>query len=49
MKMKFYLNDELPLNKMIEIPSMLIVVRAFFHETNKYYSQVFLDEHLYNL
>ena len=33
-------NDELPLNKMIETPSMIIVV-------NKYYLQVFLDEGLY--
>ena len=40
---------ELPLNKMIEIPSMVIVVRAVFHENNKYYPQVFLDECLYKL
>ena len=41
--------QELPLNKMIEIPSMVIVVRAVFHENNKYYPQVFLDECLYKL
>ena len=40
MKIKFNLDDELPLNKMIEIPSVIIVVRAAFHE-NKYYPQVF--------
>ena len=34
---------------MIEIPSMIIVVSAFFHENNKYYSQAFLDECLYKL
>ena len=28
MKIKFYSNDELPLNKTIEISSMTIVVRA---------------------
>ena len=41
--MKFKLNsdDELTLNKMIEIPSMIIVVRAVSHENNKYYPQVF--------
>ena len=44
MKIKFNSDDELPLNKMIEIPSMIIVVRAVFHENNKYYPQVFLDE-----
>ena len=32
MKIKFNLDDELPLNKMIEIPSMIIVIRAVFHE-----------------
>ena len=37
------------LNKTIEIPSMIIVVRAIFHENNKYYPQVFLDQCLYKL
>ena len=49
MKIKFNSDDELPLNKMIEIPSMIIVVRAVFHENNKYYPQVFIDECLYKL
>ena len=48
-KMKFNLDDELPLNKKIEIPIMAIVVRAVFHENTKYYLQVFLDECLYKL
>ena len=43
MKIKFDSDDELPLNKTIEIPTMTIVVRPVFHE-NKYYPQVFLDE-----
>ena len=34
---------ELPLNKTIEIRTMTIVLRAVFHENNKYYPQVFLD------
>ena len=33
MKIKFDLDDELPLNKAIEIPSMTIDVRAVFHES----------------
>ena len=37
MKIKFNSDDESPLNKMIEIPSMIIVVRAIFLENNKYY------------
>ena len=49
MKIKFNSNDELHLNKTIEIPSMTIVVRAIFYENNKYYPQVFLDECLYKL
>ena len=49
MKIKFNSDDKLPLNKTIEIPSMIIVVRAVFHENNKYYSQGFLYECLYKL
>ena len=29
-------NDKLPVNKMTQIPSMIIVVRVVFHESNKY-------------
>ena len=39
-KIKFNSDDELSLNRMIEISSMIIVVRAVFHENNKYYAQV---------
>ena len=49
MKMRFNLAHKLPLNKIIKIPCMIIVVRAIFHENNKYYSQFFLDECLYKL
>ena len=49
MKAKFNLDDELPLNKIIEIPSMIIGIRAIFHENNKHYPQVFLNECLYKL
>ena len=31
MKIKFNSNDELPLNKMMEIPTKITVVRAVFH------------------
>ena len=41
MKTKFNLDKGLPLNKVIEIPTTTMVVRAVFHENNKYYSQVF--------
>ena len=48
MNIKFNSDDELSLNKAIEIPSMIIVAKAVFHK-NKYYPQVFLDECLYKL
>ena len=40
MKIKFNSDDELPLNEMIEISTMIIVVRAVSLENNKY-PQVF--------
>ena len=49
MKIKFNLDDKLPLNKTIEISSMTIDGRAIFLENNKSYLQVFLDECLYKL
>ena len=49
MRIKFDLDYELFLNKTIEIRSMIIVVRAVFHENNKYYPQVSLDKCLYKL
>ena len=47
MKIKFNTDDVLPLNKMIEISTMTIVVRAVFHENNKYSQQAFLDKCLH--
>ena len=47
MKIKFNSDDELPLNKMIKIPCIIIIVKAISHENDKYYPQVFLDECLY--
>ena len=49
MKNKFNSDNVLPLNKIIEIPSKIIVVRAVSHENNKHYLQFFLDECLYKL
>ena len=42
MKIKFNSDDNLSLDKMIEIYSMIIVVR-------RYYTQIFLDEFLFKL
>ena len=49
MKIKFDSDDNLPLNKTVETPIMIVVVRAVFHENNKYYPQFFLDECLYEI
>ena len=45
MKIKLNSDDELPLNKKIELPGMTIAVRA----NKKYYPQVLLDECLYKI
>ena len=49
MKIKFNLDDELILNKTIEIPWVIIIVRALFYENNNYYPQVCLNECLLKL
>ena len=49
MKLWFDSDEDLLLNKTIKISSMIIVVRAIFHENKKYYPRVFLDECLYKL
>ena len=41
MKIKFHSDEKLPLNKTIVIPIVTIVIRAVFHENNKYYPQMF--------
>ena len=43
MKIKFFSDDKLGLNKAVEIPTITIVLRAIFLENNKYHPQVFLD------
>ena len=47
MKIKIDSDENLPLNKTLEIPLMTLVVRAIFHKNNKYYPQVFVDIWLY--
>ena len=43
MKIKFDLDDDLPLNKTLEPRDMLRVIISVFHEGSRYYSQVFFD------
>ena len=49
MKIKFYSDEELPLNKTIKILAITIVARTVLHESNKYYAQDFLGERLYKI
>ena len=44
MKIKFKSDYELAIKETIEILTMKTVVRAAFHENNKYYPHVVLDE-----
>ena len=49
MKIKLDSDDKLPLNKTIEIHSIMIVLKAAFHETDKYHSEAFLNGCLFKL
>ena len=49
MKIKFDSDDELPLNKTMEIPSMIIVARAIFLKNSKCYPEVSFDAYLYKI
>ena len=47
MKIKFNLDDDIPLKKTLELYNMDIANTSVFHEDNKYYPQVFSEECLY--
>ena len=49
MKMKFNSDDNLTLNKPLKFQNMTITIRSVFKEDGKFYSQVFLDNTLYEL
>ena len=42
-------DGRLTLNKLVEIPTITLVVRAIFNENKKYDANVFLDECLYKI
>ena len=48
-KSKFNSDDNLPLNKILQLYMLTITVRFVFEEDGKYYPQVFLDECLYEV
>ena len=49
MKIKFNSDDNLPLNKPLNFHNITITIRSVFKEDGKLYSQVFLDNTLYEL
>ena len=49
MKIKFEIDDDLPLNTQLKFPTMTIVVRSVFKDEGKFYCQTYLDECLYEL
>ena len=44
MKIRFESNGNLPIGKILIIPSMIMVVKSVFQKSKKYYPQVFLHE-----
>ena len=49
MKINFKSDDDVPLNKTIELHSIIVIVIAVLLKDRKYYPQIFLDECLYKL
>ena len=49
MKIKFNSDDDLPLDKVLNLHHLTIIVRSVFKEDGKYHPQIFLDECLYQL
>ena len=47
MRIKFKIDDDLPYNKMINIPVFVIIVSSTFKENNNYYAQVLLHDCFY--
>ena len=49
LKNRFDPNDYLPMNKLIRLRLLTIIIRCVFSEGGKFYSQLFLDDALYEL
>ena len=49
MKIKFNSNDNLSLKKILKLLNITRVIKSVFQEDNKYYSQLVLDECLFEL
>ena len=49
MKVKFNKDDNLPLNKPLNLHLLTITVRCIFEEDGKFYPQLYVDDYLYQL
>ena len=50
MKIKFNSDDDIPLNKVLNFPTVtVIIIRNIFEKDGKCYPQSFLDEYLYKV
>ena len=49
MKTKFSTDDNIPLNKIIYLPTITITIRSITKEDGKYNPQLFLDDCLYEV
>ena len=49
MKIKFNSNDDIPLNKQLNFPTITVFIRNIFEKDSKYYSKSFLDECLHEV
>ena len=49
MKIKFDIDDNLPLKKQSKLYMLTIIVRTVFEEDGKFYPQLYLDDRLYQL
>ena len=48
-KIKFNTDDNIPLNKIIYLPTITITIRSVTKKDDKYYPQLFLDDCLYEV
>ena len=49
MKIKFNTDDNIPLNKIIYLPTIAITIRSVTKKDDRYYPQLFLDDCLYEV
>ena len=44
MKIKFSSDDDIPLNKQLNVSTITVIIRYIFEKDTKYYPQILLDE-----